>query len=94
MRANSRPSSSSNTNSAAFSPRAIAATTKTIASSDLPVPAGPRISVLDPVSMPPPSSWSSSAMPLDIVSRAKSAAMFRRHQPRKHIRPPVVMVTS
>ena len=48
MRANSRPSSSSNTNSAAFSPRAIAATTNTMATSDLPVPAGPRISVLDP----------------------------------------------
>ena len=39
-------------------------------SSDLPVPAGPRISVLDPRAIPPPSSVSSPAMPLDSASPA------------------------
>ena len=47
-RSNSRPSSSSKMNIAALSPRSIAATTKFRVSSDLPVPAGPRISVLEP----------------------------------------------
>ena len=94
MRANNRPSSSSNTNSAAFSPRAIAATMKTIASSDLPVPAGPRISVLDPASTPPPSSWSSSAMPLDIVVRTKLERYSDATSRGNTFSPPVVMVTS
>ena len=67
MRANSRPSSSSNTNSAAFSPRATAATTKTIAIRDFPVPAGPRISVLDPGLDAAAEQLSNPAMPLDIV---------------------------
>ncbi|MNR46349.1 hypothetical protein D3C85_1653020 [compost metagenome] len=64
MRSNSNPSSSSKINSAAFSPRATAAAAKTIEINDLPVPAGPRISVLEPVSMPPPSRASISRMPL------------------------------
>ncbi|MNR60738.1 hypothetical protein D3C85_1822990 [compost metagenome] len=51
-------------NNAAFSPRATAAAAKIIEISDLPVPAGPRIKVLDPVSMPPPSRASISRMPL------------------------------
>ena len=48
-RSNSRPSSSSKTKSAARSPRAIAAVANCSANSDLPVPAGPRISVLEPL---------------------------------------------
>src|SRR6476661_1279281 len=83
MRANNRPSSSSNTNSAAFSPRAIVATTKTIAERDLPVPAGPRISVLDPAA--------EELVELGKAARHRRphevAAIFQRHQPRKYIHP-------
>ncbi|MNN26878.1 hypothetical protein D3C81_1403980 [compost metagenome] len=64
MRSNNNPNSSSKMNSAAFSPRATAAAANTMAISDLPVPAGPRIKVLEPVSIPPPSSASISRMPL------------------------------
>ena len=87
MRANSRPSSSSNTNSAAFSPRATAATMKMIAISDLPVPAGPRISVLEPVL----DAAAEQLVELGDAARqsgaSKVAAIFRSHQPGKYVHP-------
>lgn len=52
-----------------FFARATAAAANTIEISDLPVPAGPRIRLLEPVSTPPPIKASSSRMPLLRVSR-------------------------
>ena len=85
MRANNRPSSSSNTNSAAFSPRAIAATTKTMTDQRLSGAGGTEDqrarAGLD-------------AAAEQLVERRDAArhggarevrAIFRRHQPRKHI---------
>jgi hypothetical protein len=94
MRVVKSPISSSNTNIAAFSPRAIAATTKVITESDLPVPAGPSTSVLDPLSMPPPSSWSNSAMPLESAPRANSVRCSDATSRGNKLNPPVLMVAS
>ena len=86
MRENNRPSSSSKTNNAARSPRAIAATTKAMATSDLPVPAGPRISVLS-------SGLDTAAEQLIEFREAarncvmsRIVAIFRSHEPRKHVK--------
>ena len=84
-RSNNSPSSSSNMNNAAFSPRAIAATTKNNASSDLPVPAGPSISVLDPRSMPPPSKLIELRDAARHLAAHEIGAMLRRHQSRKYV---------
>ena len=75
-------------------PIPIAATMKTITARDFPVPAGPRINVLDPASTPPPSNWSSSAMPLDIFSRTKLERYSDATSRGNTLSPPVVMVTS
>ena len=72
----------------------MAATTKTIAASDLPVPAGPRINVLEPLSTPPPRIWSNSGMPLDIVVRLKLLRYSDATSRGNTFIPPVVMVAS
>jgi hypothetical protein len=56
--------------------------------------AGPRISVPDPASMPPPSSLSSSAMPLDIWPLTASVRNSDATSRGNTFSPPVVMVTS
>jgi hypothetical protein len=90
----SRPSSSSKTNIAARSPRPTALATKVSARSDLPVPAGPRINVLEPVSMPPPSSASSSGKLLVMTSFLKLVLCSAETSRGNTRTPPVAMVKS
>ena len=66
--------------------------TKLSVSSDLPVPAGPRISVLDPRSMPPPSSLSSSAELLGSASRLNSRLCSAETSRGNTVTPPVLMI--
>ena len=84
-RVKSSPNSSSNINSAARSPRLTAATAIVIAMSDFPVPAGPMISVLDPLSIPPPKSWSNLAISLVSNRSLYLFAIFSSYQTRKNL---------
>ena len=79
---------SSNTKIAARSPRSAAARANWAASVDLPVPAGPMISVLVPRSRPPPSSVSSAGdAARQRLARSSVPAVLGGDQPREHLEP-------
>ena len=78
---------SSNRNRAARSPRPAAATAYWLASVDLPVPAGPRISVLVPRARPPPSRSSSEPRPLLTSLPGVGGLVLGGDEPGEHVQP-------
>ena len=81
-------------NIAALSPRAIAAATKVSVSSDLPVPAGPRIKLLEPRSMPAAEQRVELGRIAAHASRARSCVLCSAETSRGKTRTPPVSMTK